>query len=60
MNAIKHLVLSVSLFCAGFITHANLSLLMEMNPNYEGSWLKVVAAVGFSMLFSWLMWAKAS
>lgn len=50
----KYIGLIFLVFMAGGITAINLSMLVETNPLYEASWIKVVMAGVFAIVFGTL------
>ena len=44
------------IFGCGFVTAANLSCLIEPNPNYEAAWWKVAAAAVVTLAWMEFLW----
>jgi hypothetical protein len=57
---VDKLIIFVGIFCGSGVFWGNLTRLIPINPNYEFSWVKVVAS-GFLFLFAvWFLFEKAS
>lgn len=52
MNQFQTMFFSFITFITGGMCFVNLSLLMEVNPNYEASWVKVSTLIIMAMISS--------